>query len=454
MRTTLYRLWRTPCGGLSVATLSPLSLLRGLATLLLALAVVAPSARAQTSPAIRGEVDGLWYWQLPATANGLRPTMSWSGAGSVPNGDIYVGGMDHRTNSALYRLHANVLSYVGDAKAASSAVGNWLPGETAEKFHTHPTWVNGKMYVATLPSSVLDDSYLLKRGFHWYRFDPVKSTFVDWSAGIGNGTAIAHGGPVGIVAAATRKVMYGAINPTGDIVRLNLNNRVTTVLGHPDYGRAYVYPGRWMWVDANGRLYFTAGNSGVPSYGGEYDPETFNHVRYYDPATGFGERPDWSLHDQRAIDAGQCFPTAGVCFCIDNVGHIYRFTEAGPTWTYLGSIGQETNQTYGFVWVFHVRADRTVAYVISTYGDFFEFNLATGAATRIANIKALAPRLQPMKWLYGHDAWDKQGRFYFSAFSQQQVTGPNVLLTAINPDRLKAAVALGKPGMPRPLAAE
>lgn len=412
---------------------------------LLAAAIGVPAANAQTVvPAIAGEVDGLWYWELPQTTNGLRPTQSWSGAASSPTGDIYVAGMDHQTNSALYRLRLNTLSYLGDARAASTAAGNWLTNETAEKFHTHPTWLNGNVYVATLPDSNLNASYLAKRGFHWYRYTAASATFTDLSAGIGSGVAIAHGGPVSIAADPARNIIYAAINPTGQIVRFNVANRSNMVLGRPVYGRQYVYPGRWMWVDRKGRLYFTAGNSQSAYYGGEYDPAIFNHVYFYDPASGFGQRIGWKLNDQRAIDAGQCFPSAGVCILCDNVGHIYRFNEVGPTWSYLGNIGQSDQFKYGYVWVFHVRADRTRAYLISTNGDFFEFNLIAKTSRWIGNVKSVAPRLQQLKFLYGHNAWDKQGRFFFAAFSDQVKTGPNVLLTAIDPDRLKATFGTGQ----------
>lgn len=415
--------------------------LSGLLIAPIILGISAPAVPAQpVAAAIAGEVDGLWYWELPSTPNGLRPTQSWSGAGSTPSGDIYVGGMDHQTNSALYRLHLEKLTYLGDARAASTTVGNWLPHETAEKFHTRPTWVNSNIYVATLPDSRLDASYLGKRGFHWYRWAITARKFADLSAGIGDGTALPHGGPVSIAADANHGVIYGAINPTGQIVRFNLANRTTHVLGRPNYQRPYVYPGRWMWVDSKGRLYFTAGNSELPYYGGEYDPAIFNHVYFHDPVTGFGQRAGWKLHDQRAIDAGQCFPSLRTCYLADNVGHVYRFSEAGPTWTYLGGIGQSDQSRYGFVWVFHVRADRQRAYLISTSGDFFEFNLATHAVKRIANIKTIAPRLRAMTYLYGHNAWDLQGRFFFAAFSQNPVNGPNVLLTAIDPERFKKAV--------------
>jgi hypothetical protein len=47
-----------------------------------------------------GKLDGSWHWTLPNTPNGLHPTQSWHATGSSPDGDIYVGGMDHVTNSA------------------------------------------------------------------------------------------------------------------------------------------------------------------------------------------------------------------------------------------------------------------------------------------------------------------------------------------------------------------
>ena len=106
---------------------------------------------------VPGRLDGTWSWPLPATPNGLRPIQSWHATGSAPNGDIYVGGMDHRTNSALYRLKAGTdkFTYVGDARSASVSAGNWKPDETAEKFYTRPTWHRGKVYVATMDYSTL-----------------------------------------------------------------------------------------------------------------------------------------------------------------------------------------------------------------------------------------------------------------------------------------------------------
>src|SRR3954447_9958464 len=53
-----------------------------------------------------GKLDGIWHWRLPDTPNGLHPSQSWHATGSDPGGSIYVGGMDHATNSALLGIRA------------------------------------------------------------------------------------------------------------------------------------------------------------------------------------------------------------------------------------------------------------------------------------------------------------------------------------------------------------
>ena len=77
-----------------------------------------------------GQLDGVWQWTLPDTPNGLRPTQSWHATASSPDGDIYVAGMDHVTNAALYRLRwrEGKLQFVRDARSASEAMANWLSG--------------------------------------------------------------------------------------------------------------------------------------------------------------------------------------------------------------------------------------------------------------------------------------------------------------------------------------
>lgn len=161
--------------------------------------------------------DGAWLWVLPDTPDGLKPTQSWHATGSTPAGNIYVGGMDHATNSALYRINSltNRLAYVGDARAASLQAGNLQPGETFEKFHTRPTWLGGKIYVATMDYSGIDDGYLDRRGSHLYAFDPKTAKLVDLSALEPGGVSAPHVSVVTIAADAARGILYEAAGPTG-----------------------------------------------------------------------------------------------------------------------------------------------------------------------------------------------------------------------------------------------
>ena len=398
-----------------------------------------PRARepAPSSGRENGAIDGLWYWRLPDTPNGLRPNQSWSGAGVAPNGDVYVGGMDHETNAALYRLRYGRLRYVGDARAASEAAGNWLEGEVAEKFHTHPTWYRGRLYVATQNSRGHNEDYLEKRGFKWYAYQARANRFRDLSAQEPGGTGLPHGGLITLAVDRGNALLYGAVHPTGELVRYDVMTGTTEPLGRPDYGRPYVYPGRMMWVDSRGRLYFSAGNDEYAGYGAPYDPALFNHIRFYDPVTGFGEMPGWLLHDQRAIDSGECFPEDGVCYLCDNVGHVYRFDEAGPAWDYLGSIGDVRASPFDFVWVFHVRPDQTTAYLMNNSGLLFEFDLASGESRLVADLSTLDPLFEGHSILFGAAAWSR-GRFFFTVFDG--AASDAVFLTAIDPLRLKHAL--------------
>lgn len=413
-------------------------------SVLLALAGVS-AASADDRAGWAGAVDGVWNWRLPDTPNGLRPIQSWHSTGSSPDGDIYVGGMDHATNSALYRLEARtgMLRYLGDARAASEAAGNWRPGETAEKFHTRPLWLDGKVYVATLDRSTLDDAYLGRRGFHWYAYDPAQDRFADLSATEPGGVGAARLGLVTLAADPARKLIYGAAIPTAEIFRYDVARGRTEALGRPaSYDTPYLYTGRVMWVDSRGRLYFTAGN---PQYA-EGDPAIYGHIHYYDPATGgFGERKDWALAEPRALETGQCIDGRAHCFFADDHGHVYRFDDAGPAWTYLGQA--EAPEAEIWIWMFQASADgRKAYYATSSWmpqanpANLYEFDLATGKSRRLASLAQLDPELVPLFLHTGYDAWDRNGRFYFTSFTSD--TDRRVVLTRVDPARLKAALGV------------
>lgn len=410
---------------------------------------VAPPA-AVREPGIH---DGIWSWALPDTPGGTVPKQSWSGAGTGRDGEIYIGGMDHVANSALYRLDptdadltrpGTTLTYVGDAAAASGAAGNLRAGEGIEKFHTQPHFHDGRVYVANMNYSNVDAGYTTTRGFHWYSYDRTTNVFRDLTANHPGGVAVPHGGLTGMTVDKPRHRLYGLVTPTGELVRYDIWRRTTTRLGSPNYGRPHVYPGRALWVGSQGRVYFTAGNPWTDARsGGPYDASRFNHVHYWDPATGFGEERNWSLRDTRAIDFAQCFdvPAPRTCYLMDNIGRVYRFSEnpSLPPWTALGDVGQRDDALHGLTWVFQVRADQSKAYIVARRGAFFEFNLKSGRATLMGKLGTLEPWLAGLDY-FGNTAWDWRGRFFFAAFPKIFTHSGRARLVAIDPNRFLRAI--------------
>lgn len=382
-------------------------------------------------------MDGVWQWTLPSTANGLNPSQSWHAIGSSPNGDIFIGGMDHKTNSALYLLSDDVIRHAGDARSASEAAGNWKANETAEKFHTRPLWHDNKVYVASLDRSALDDGYLSRRGFHWYAYDTSHRNFIDLSASEPGGVGAEKCGLVTIAVDVKPEAIYGAAVPTGEIFRYDLKQGRTANLGRPaSYDKPFVYAGRFMWIDS-GRLYFTTGN---PAWG-SYDPSIYGHVHYFDIAKGvFGERKDWALQEPRAIETGQWSADRKHCFLADDAGRIYRFDREGPGWTCLGRIEASAAQ----IWMFQVSPDSKMAYLISSVRAkevdpaLYQFELSTGRSRRLCSVTDFAPDLAPFNLHTGYDSWDREGRFCFASFNAQ--SDDSVVVTRIDPVRLKAAL--------------
>jgi hypothetical protein len=387
-----------------------------------------------------GQLDGVWQWTLPDTPNGLRPTQSWHATASSPDGDIYVAGMDHVTDAALYRLswRDGKLRFVGDARSASEARANWMSGETAQKFHTRPLWHQDKIYVGTMDRSTLDDAYLSRRGFHWYAYDPMANVFSDLSASEPGGTAVPHGNVVTLASDPARNLIYGAGVPTGEIYRYDVARGRTEVLGRPGSYDPYVYTGRVMWVDSRGRLYFTATNSKNPSASA--------HVYYYDPNSGFGERKDWQLRDGQALEVGQCLAEQKQCFFSDDRGHVYRFDDDNVSWSYVGQIETDQHAVPTYIWLFDVSSDGSTVYAAtstspepSDFTSLYEFDLKTAKTLRLCALSELDPALRGFHVHTGYNAWDPEGRFYFASFSGRP--DQRVVLTRIDPMRLKAALS-------------
>jgi hypothetical protein len=390
-----------------------------------------------------GNVNGVSVWQLPNAPNGDRPDQCWLAVGSDVDGDIYISGHDHINNSMLYRLHQSddVVRWVGDAETSSSAVGNWLPGESAEKFHTRPLEHDGRVYVATLDNSNMNNGYLNTRGFHWYGYDQQDNDFLDLSVTEPNGVGEPTMQIVTIQKDETNNLLYGMSIPENKLVRYDIANAETTVLGKPSAWNGYFYTNRYMFVDSRGRVYISGGSSRGQWNQGE-SVSTFNHMWYYDPATGFGELQNFPLQGANALEVGQWDRDHEVLYTADDQGNIYRFVDATATWSFVGRPNFTGNRIgTPKTWVFQLSADAEKIYIgvsdVSYPNSIWEFDIATGATSELAKVSELDSTASTQAFITGFDSWDDKGNFYFSSFSMYN--NVNVYMLGVNPVRIKAA---------------
>jgi len=373
-----------------------------------------------------GKYPWVKCWQLPNTDNGLRPHACWHSVGNAPDGDIYVGGMDHSTNSALYRIYMkdDTLRYLGDAKSASQSVNNWQSGETCQKFHTRPTYFNGRVYVATLDRSDINDAYLSTRGFHYYAYDLVQKKFMDLSVNSPGGVGAEHLQIVTLAADPKLNRVYGAAIPTVDIVYYDISQDRSYTIGRPSSFTRYIYTNRFMFVDSRSRLYFTAGSE---YWSPGSDPNIYNHVHYYDPQTKtFGDLNDWQLK-YNAFEMGMWTRDRKICYVIDNKCNLFKFTDEGPTFTYLGRpVENDPN------WIYQVSPNGKKIY--NANKTISEYEISTGKVTTLCSVSDLDGQAGAQTWCIGYDSWDNNGNFYFACFSNY---GINVIVVRFNPVKYK-----------------
>jgi hypothetical protein len=376
-----------------------------------------------------GKYPWVQTWQLPNTPNGMRPHACWHSIGNAPDGDIYVGGMDHTTNAALYRIYMrdDTLRYLGDAAAASGAVNNWQAGETCQKFHDRPTFHNGRVYVNSLDRSDINDAYLSTRGYHVYAYDIAKNTFSDMSVNNPGGVGAPHLQVVTLAPDPLNNRVYGAVIPTVDIVYYDVAKNLSFTVGRPASINREIYTNRFMFVDSRGRLYFTAGSE---YWSPGSDVTVYNHVHYYEPSSNtFGDLNDWTLN-LNALEMGMWTRDRKLCYTEDNKGNTFKFDDAAATWTSLGRpFPNDPN------WIFEVSPNSKKMY--SGNNTIVEYDIASGKVVNtLCSVGDLDAQAAAQTWWIGYDSWDNNGNFYFASFSN---FGINVLVTRFNPVRLKVA---------------
>ena len=213
-----------------------------------------------------------WVLGPPDTPGGTRPFQTWSGAGAGPGGEIYVAGIMTR-QPALYRLRpgdanapGSTPHYLGNARSASQTARNWLPAEVAGEL-PHAADLVWLADLRREPSH--STSTTATSGgelFHGYTYDTYAGSLSDRSASEPGGSP------------GSRSVRQHRHRQSGTWSTAPASRPVsfTSTTSRPVHDgawaarlpRPYVYVGRAMWLDRNGRLYFTAGDPGAGPAGG------------------------------------------------------------------------------------------------------------------------------------------------------------------------------------------
>jgi hypothetical protein len=419
------------------------------------------AAHAQTVDGSEGKQDGVTRWRLPDPDGpySFDPIQCWFGVGSDPDGYVYVVGSDHVNNSALYRIDPDTdkLHCLGDAKSAAAAANNLHNGETFEKFHVRPTWLDGRVYVASMDYSGHDNDYTNYRGFHWFAYDIADDAFIDVSADDpdGDGVGGEHAQLVAITADAKNGLLYGLSNPRAHLFQLDVATGASVDLGkHPAIDDNITFPGRYLWVNDDGRVHFTYDNGSLDGY---------ECVYYWDPDDGFGRREDWELQNGvddmypggwhisgNHIQAGQWSADGRRCYLSDRVGSVYRYDRDEDSFAYLGQAGfgdAGDDDAFSSRMLQLSRDESTIYWVNDKYWGreypgyvLCAFDVETGASTVIDQLDDLDGDAGRESFNYhsGYDAWDNQGRFVMVSFGNTG-TNDNVAVTRIDPVRLKVA---------------
>jgi hypothetical protein len=221
------------------------------------------------------------------------------------------------------------------------------------------------------------------------------------------------------------------------MVRYDVAQRQTTLLGRPSqWTLQYMYPNRYLIVDSRGIVYTSAGNEFSQWHMGESE-EIYAHLYSWNPQQqAFVDLPSMQLQGTNSIDCGQWNRDRTSCYMSDDKGHLYRFTDEGPSFEYLGRLQFPNAKT----WSLNVSADEEVIYMIgSDMGltpTIYAFDIGSGQTTALCALSEIDNRAGAHTWACGYDTWDRSGNFYINSFSQ---TGPNCILTRFNPVRFKAA---------------
>jgi hypothetical protein len=173
------------------------------------------------------------------------------------------------------------------------------------------------------------------------------------------------------------------------------------------------------------------------------DRSVLDSVWRYTPDSGF-EDTGFALQTLAAIEVGQWNSAHDRLYVSDDMGHIYRFTDATMAWEYLGRPdfpAGETPSGFNKVWVFQLDPSEETIYLgrSDNFGgpnEIWEFDIDTGTSSILAELPDLDPSAGREAFITGYDSWDDDGNFYISAFSMYDAE--NAYLIGLNPQQIRS----------------
>jgi sugar lactone lactonase YvrE len=367
----------------------------------------------------------------------------WSALGRASNGRIYIAASNHQQpggNVAIYRYDpaTHELVTLGDIQAISSAVGNWMPGESQYKAHTFLLeHADGKLYFA---SDDHDPSPFL-RGAHLYRIDPTTDAVEDYSQTTPflmkqdltvipntgqnaerSGIFIEYYGIKGIgLNPNAPDLLYAMTYPDGHLIQYRFSDGSMQVVGQ-SLRVSYAF-----YVSNVGDVYYTDVDATEQTlYKYDESEDTTSVI-----ATGLPGADDGEI--------GAIAPEAGgryVYFLLARAEQVYRLDTQLDQFSFFADLcGTNWWRTYNL----HLSPDEQSLYFVSNNNDrstLRRIDVATQTCSEVLDVDAVIGDRDLC--FGGIGVWDADGHFYAPVWRSGGST--------LEPALLKAKVEVPEPG--------
>jgi hypothetical protein len=291
-------------------------------------------------------------------------------------GNCYVFRWDPRTGARRY-----FDNFLDAARRANNLGPNkyWDKSETLVKGHTHLWFMKGQIWMGTMNVHGYDDRTNI-RGVHLMALDLATGRLTDHAQWQPNGVFHQYGGTYTLEVMPSRNLVISIGVPNCTIVTYNPTARATRrTPGLPPENNPQL-SGRDMTLLAGGNLLYQCGSGSTP-------------FGLYNVITGKNEVLDFRVENPLSLAYART-SNRRFAYINDNAG-IYRLSLATKKGTRLASLVADGGRNQ--VSPVNLSLDeRKLYYVINKAGgesgpyvdDLYEYNLETGARTKLMNLKA------------------------------------------------------------------